>query len=145
MSHKDNPRNVGSGILRTVLAVMVTPFLPGLILGALLLRTWGDFSFALMISGMIGYPALLLVGLPTHLLLLKLQRPQIWGYLIAGLVAGVAIWGCIVIWPLLDNADLLVLSFRDSAIPILLVSVAFSLLCAAAFWLMAVARFAKRT
>ncbi len=76
--------------MRLIVAILVAPLLAGLLFLAMSLFSGnaGEGLWALTISAAVGYPAMLVLGLPAHLLLRFLKWTNIFGYGLAGLLIG---------------------------------------------------------
>jgi hypothetical protein len=74
---------------RQVVAFLLAPLAPGLLF--LIPSLFGNPSegvWALKLSAMVTYPAMVVLGVPVHLLLAKRGWTRGWAYTLAGLVIG---------------------------------------------------------
>lgn len=80
--------------LRIVVASLLAPLTPGFLL--FLSNPFGNPSegvWVLKLSAMVTYPAMMVLGVPIHLLLVKRGWTSGWVYTLAGLVIGAIIGG----------------------------------------------------
>ena len=75
------------------MAFLLTPIGPGLLFIFLALFTHpGEGLWALKFFAMLYYPAMLVLGLPIHLFLVKRHWTNSWSYVLAGVVIGVIVY-----------------------------------------------------
>jgi len=77
---------------RLVLGLALAPLVPGLLMLALsLLGNPSEGIWALKLIVMFAYPAMIVVGLPLHLLFQRMGWTNAWPYLIAGTLTGAVV------------------------------------------------------
>ncbi|KRE89301.1 hypothetical protein ASG87_02865 [Frateuria sp. Soil773] len=75
--------------VRLWVGFLLAPLIPGLLFLLLsLLSNPGEGLWALKLSAMVGYPAMLVLGVPAHLLLTKRRWTSGWSYTLAGIAIG---------------------------------------------------------
>ena len=78
--------------LRLLTGFLLAPIVPGLLFLILsLFGNPGEGVWALKLSAMVGYPAMLVLGVPIHLLLVRRHRTGGWTYVLAGIVTGTVV------------------------------------------------------
>jgi hypothetical protein len=138
-------------LVRTVVAFLIAPVVPGLLAGAygLVLR-WQSGSgidpngvgFPVMIAAFFGYPVALLLGVPTHLSFQRLGWVSFLAYSLAGGGLGVLLFGFFFVPPALacalgapaDSHECLVLGTYASNLDVMVLS---SAIAGGAFWFIA--------
>lgn len=79
----------GSRGLQLIVGSFVAPLTAGILL--LLIASFGNLReglWALKFSALVGYPAMIVLGLPADLLLRRWRRTRVWWYVLAGLCVG---------------------------------------------------------
>jgi hypothetical protein len=99
---------------RLLIALTIAPLTPGLIFLLASANTGGFLVLAM--SAAVGYPAMILLGLPAHLALIRLGMVNPSGYAIAGLLIG-ALGGLLFIF-----FDPLGFRISKSLVPLTLIS-----------------------
>lgn len=80
---------VGKRVIRLLIAFLLAPIGPGLLFMTLaLFSNPGEGIWALGFFAMLYYPAMLVLGVPTHFLLVRRNWIHGWSYALAGLVIG---------------------------------------------------------
>jgi len=79
--------SAGPRLLAGLVLAPLTPGLTFLLLSAVEANL-GEGFWALRLSAIVGYPAMIVLGLPAHLLLRKFGSTGLWGYAVAGLLIG---------------------------------------------------------
>lgn len=116
---------------RLVLGLALAPLAPGLLMLALsLLGTPGEGMWALKLIAIFAYPAMIVVGLPLHLLFQRKGWISLWPYLIAGTLTGAAV--AYFVFPTLRGAASGAAS--ASSIAIAVICAFFGAITAATFW-----------
>jgi hypothetical protein len=123
-----------------LLGCLAAPLTAGIVLlGISAFGKIGDGIWALKMSALAGYPAMIVLGLPAHLFLRKMKWTALGSYAVAGLLIGmlmaVAIFVPVVtsgfgLWPSSTGLS-------GSFVAILLLAAFFGLLSSATFWLFA--------
>jgi hypothetical protein len=134
MSAIDRPK------LRLAVATLIAPVIPGvLFLCISMFGNLGEGLWALRLSALVGYPTMLALGLPAHLLLKSRGWTEIWQYLLAGLAVGIAIYLVLFFSTALNNFSFApdVGKSLTSSGALLLVMAFLALLSSAVFWLIA--------
>lgn len=93
-----------SRALKLLAGFALAPLTPGLVflfISAIEMKL-GEGVWALKLSAMVGYPAMIALGLPAHLLLEKLGWTNLWGYMFAGLLIGTVV--AFVVFSVVGNA-----------------------------------------
>lgn len=81
-----------SSTLRLLVGFLLAPLVPGWLLFFLsLFGNPGEGVWALKLSAMVGYPAMLALGLPIHLLMVRRRWTSGWAYALAGIATGVVV------------------------------------------------------
>lgn len=125
MSATTNPK-------RLVLGLALAPSVPGLLMLALsMLGNPSEGIWALKLIAMIAYPAMLVIGLPMHLLFQSKGWTSVWPYLIAGTITGAAI--AYFVFPTLQGAASG--PATASSIAIAAICAFFGAITAATFWM----------
>lgn len=118
--------------MRVLIGLVLAPLAPGLFVLALsLLGNAGEGRWALELITMFAYPAMIVIGLPIHLLFQRIGWTSVWPYLIAGAFAG-AVVACFV-FPTLRLAGSG--QANASSIAIAAICAFFGAITAATFWL----------
>lgn len=84
---------------RFVLAILLAPLVPGIVLLIIPLFAHHGLGrpsegiWVLKFSTMIGYPALIVLGVPAHLVLMKCHWTAWWCYALTGIVIGAIVSG----------------------------------------------------
>jgi hypothetical protein len=124
--------------LRITLALLVAPLVSGLLL--LAVAAFGNLAegvWALKLSALVGYPAMIVLGLPAHLLLARRGWTSLWKYMLAGLLVGAIVYAALF-------SDVVVNNWAPSArsgeslspsAAILVLVEFFGMLSSAAFWM----------
>lgn len=131
---------IGRRGLLLALAALVSPLSAGfLLLGISAFGNIGEGIWALRVSALVGYPAMLVLGLPAHLFLKRIARTNIWGYLIAGLLVGAIVYAVLFSTAIVNNFHLAADSGRSLApsAAILLLMAFFGVLSSVVFWAIA--------
>ena len=77
---------------RFIAATVLAPLAPGLLLIAISLAgNPKEGIWAFLVTAALGYPAMILLGLPVHFLLARLRRRGVGGYLLGGTLIGVGV------------------------------------------------------
>lgn len=80
---------VGKSSVRLWVGFLLAPLIPGLLfLLFSLFHNPGEGLWALKFSALVGYPAMLILGIPVHLLLTNRHWTRVWSYALAGMVIG---------------------------------------------------------
>jgi hypothetical protein len=77
---------------RLLIGLLVAPLVPGILF--LLISVLGNPTegfWALKLSALVGYPTMIILGLPAHIVLGKCRWTNLWGYGFAGLLIGVIV------------------------------------------------------
>jgi len=84
---------IGKHTPRLLTGAFLAPLTPGFLLMclSLLFGKLGEGLWWFKLSAVTGYPAAVVLGLPSYLLLRKLGWSNLWAYLLAGLLIGVLI------------------------------------------------------
>jgi hypothetical protein len=116
---------------RLALGLALAPLAPGLLVLALsLLGKPSEGIWALKLIAMFAYPAMIVLGLPLHLLFQRSGWTSVWPYLIAGTIAGAVV--AYFVFPSLQVAG-----SSPSSIAIAAICAFFGAVTAATFWLIA--------
>jgi hypothetical protein len=77
---------------RLLIACLIAPVTTGIVLLCIsLFGNVGEGIWALKLSAMVGYPALVILGLPAYLVFRRLNWVTIWPYLIIGVIIGMIV------------------------------------------------------
>lgn len=80
---------VNKSVVRLFAGFLLAPLGPGLLFVLLALFTHpGEGVWALGFFALLYYPAMLLMGLPAHFLLVKIRWANGWGYALFGVIIG---------------------------------------------------------
>lgn len=83
---------VGNPSMRLWVGFLLAPLVPGLLFLLLsLFSKPGEGLWALKFSALVGYPAMLVLGVPAHLVLTKRHWTHGWSYALAGVLIGVIV------------------------------------------------------
>ena len=84
---------------RQVVAFLLAPLAPGLlaIIASLFGNPW-EGIWVLKMSAMVTYPAMVVLGVPAHLLLVKRRWTSGWTYTLVGLVVGACVAEAVFGW-----------------------------------------------
>lgn len=81
---------INKSMARLLAGFLLAPLGPGLLLMFLAIFTHpGEGVWGLGLFALFYYPAMLVLGLPAHFLLVKIHWVNGWGYVLAGMVVGV--------------------------------------------------------
>ncbi|KLD73918.1 hypothetical protein FZ025_00655 [Xanthomonas hyacinthi] len=115
--------------MRVLIGLVLAPLAPGLLMLALsLLGNAGKGLWALKLIAMFAYPAMIVLGLPIHLLFQRIGWTSVWPYSIAGAFVGAVVTHFV--FPTLNAGQA-----SASSIAIAAISAVFGAIAAATFWL----------
>lgn len=115
-----------------VMGLALAPLVPGLLMLALsLLGNPSEGIWALKLIAMFAYPAMIVVGLPLHLLFQRNGWTSVWPYLIAGTLTGAVV--AYFVFPTLRVASSG--PANSSSIAIAAICAFFGAITAATFWM----------
>lgn len=79
---------------RFILAILLAPLVPGILFLAFSMFGYpGEGAWSLKFAAMLGYPAMVVLGAPAHLILMKCRWTAWWCYALTGLLIGAIICG----------------------------------------------------
>lgn len=123
-------RRASNSIKRLVVGLVVAPVMPGLLMLVLSLFVKpSEGVWALKFTAMFAYPAMIVVGMPLHLLFQRRGWTSAWSYLITGMLTGALVAYCV--FPTLRG----VASVSASSIAIASICAFLGAIAAAVFWL----------
>ena len=131
---------VGKSPVRLWVGLLLAPLAPGLLLLVLsLVGNPGEGLWALKFSALVGYPAMLVLGIPAHRLLQKRRWISGWSYSVAGAVIGVIVAGVLFGSVAIHNVSLTPDPGRSlgPSVAIAIVAALLGALAAWIFWLIA--------
>lgn len=121
-----------TNLKRLALGLALAPLVPGVLMLALsMLGNPSEGIWALKLIAMIAYPAMLIIGLPLHLLFRGKGRTSVSLYLVTGAIAGAAVAYCG--FPTLQAAASGAPTSSSTAIAV--ICAFFGMITAATFWL----------
>jgi hypothetical protein len=121
-----------TNLKRLALGLALAPLVPGVLMLALsMLGNPSEGIWALKLIAMIAYPAMLIIGLPLHLLFRRTGWTSVWPYLVTGAIAGAAVAYCV--FPTLQAAASG--ATTSSSIAIAVICAFFGMITAATFWI----------
>jgi hypothetical protein len=127
----------GRPAVRTVLAALLSPLTPGaLLLVVSLFGTVSEGFWAFRLSAFVGYPSMLILGLPVHVILKYKKWTGLRTYMLAGLLVGVAVYAVLFSSVVINNFHFTSdteKSLLPSAVTLSLVAF-FAVLSATVFW-----------
>jgi len=122
---------------RFLAGCLVAPLTPGILFFCIsLLGNPSEGVWALKLSALAGYPALIVLGLPAYLLLRLLKRTDLLSYVFIGLLIG-GIISFILVSPLGAHVGGTVPIVSFPPVPFLTLAAFFGALSSGAFWLIA--------
>ncbi|PNS09107.1 hypothetical protein [Solilutibacter silvestris] len=120
MSAINNPK-------RLLIGLLLAPLVPGLLMLAIsLFGNPSEGLWSLKLIAMFAYPAMLVVGLPLHLLFQRLGWNNVWPYLLSGAIAGIVV--AYYLFPSVHGFA------NPSSIAIAVICAFFGAITAATFW-----------
>jgi hypothetical protein len=126
--------------LRIALAVLISPLSAGVLLLVIsLLGSVREGLWALRFSALVGYPTMLVLGLPAHLLLKQRKWTSLRTYMLAGLLVGVVVYAVLFSSDVVNNLHLAA-NAGKSLVPsaaILILVTFFGVLSSMVFWAIA--------
>jgi hypothetical protein len=124
--------------LKIALALLIAPLVSGLLLLSVsAFGNLGEGVWALRLSALVGYPAMIVLGLPAHLLLARRGWTSLWKYMLAGLLVGAVVYAVLFSDVVVNNLGLSAHSEQSPApsAAILLLIAFFGVLSSTVFWL----------
>jgi hypothetical protein len=129
---------IADRIPRILAGTVLAPLAPGILfLFISIFGRVGEGLWALKLSAMVGYPAMVVLGIPAYFLLRKLGWNRAWGYLMAGLIIGTIVAAVFFTTVVMTN---LAISAHTSLAPsaaIFIVAAVLGVLSGAVFWAIA--------
>jgi hypothetical protein len=124
--------------MRIALALLIAPLMSGiLLLSVSAFGNLGEGVWALKISALVGYPAMIVLGMPAHLLLARRGWTSLWQYMLAGILVGAVVYAVLFSDVIVNNLGLSALAEKSLApsAAILLLMAFFGVLSSTVFWL----------
>jgi hypothetical protein len=97
----------------------------------------GEGLWALKLSAMVGYPAMVVLGIPAYFVLRKLGWNRAWGYLLAGLIIGTIVAAVIFTPVVMNNLPLSANTSLAPSAAIFMVAAVLGVLSGTVFWAIA--------
>jgi hypothetical protein len=123
---------------RLLAGIVLAPLTPGILFLCIsIFGRIGEGLWALKLSAMVGYPAMVVLGIPAYFVLRKLGWNRAWGYLLAGLIIGTIVAAVIFTPVVMNNLPLSANTSLAPSAAIFMVAAVLGVLSGTVFWAIA--------